>query len=57
MPGAAPIVKTVSTSPAQPFSEAIPLPAGAPDRGDVSVTLVNAQGVTVYEYRGQVGLK
>jgi len=57
LPGAAPIVKTVSTSPAQPFSEAIPLPAGAPDRGDVSVTLVNTQGKTIYEYRGQVGLK
>jgi hypothetical protein len=57
LPGAAPIVKPVSISPAQPFSEAIPLPAGAPDRGDVAVTLVNTQGVTVYEYRGQVGSK
>jgi hypothetical protein len=57
LPGAAPIAKPVSISPAQSFSEAIPLPAGAPARGDVSVTLVNSQGVTVYEYRGQVGLK
>jgi hypothetical protein len=57
LPGAAPIVKTVNISPAQPFSEAIPLPAGAPNRNDVSVTLVNTQGKTVYEYRGQVGLK
>ena len=35
LPGAAPIAKPVNISPAQPFSEAIPLPAGAPARGDV----------------------
>jgi len=57
LPGAAPIAKPVDISPAQPFSEAIPLPAGAPVRGEVSVSLVNAQGETVYEYRGQVDLK
>jgi hypothetical protein len=57
LPGAAPNVKPVNISPAQPFSEAIPLPAGAPDRGEVSVTLFDAQGKTVYEYRGQTSLK
>ena len=57
LPGAAPIVKPVNISPAQPFSEALPLPAAAPARGEIAVTLVNTQGMTIYEYRGQVGLR
>jgi hypothetical protein len=57
LPGAAAIIKPVTISPAQPFSEAILLSASAPDRGEVSVTLVNTQGVTIYEYRGEVSLK
>jgi hypothetical protein len=57
LPGAAPVAKPVNISPAQPFSEALPLPAGAPARDEITVTLVNTQGKPVYEYRGQVALK
>jgi hypothetical protein len=57
LPGAAPIAKAVTISPAEPFSAAIPLPADAAAPTEVTVTLVNAQGQTIYAYRGPIGVK
>ncbi|MGQ9489391.1 MAG: DUF5107 domain-containing protein [Anaerolineae bacterium] len=53
LPGMAPLTRDVALTPAQPFAEEIALAESAPAQGQVAVTLVDAQGRTLFEWRGQ----
>ncbi len=57
LPDAAPIAKPADISPALPFDEVIALPATVPAQGEVTVTLLDAQGRAVFEYRGPARLR
>lgn len=51
-PGAAPVVRQVSITPAQPFSEVIPASQGVQSADALSVTLVDGSRKAVFAYRG-----
>lgn len=57
LPGMAPLTRDVALTPAQPFAEEIALAESAPAQGQVAVTLVDAQGRTLFEWRGQAQLR
>lgn len=57
LPGVAPIVRPADISPALPFDEVIALPSAVPAQGPIGVTLVNAQGQTIFAYQGTARLR
>lgn len=57
LPGMAPLAQNVALTPAQPFVQEVTLADAAPAQGAVAVTLVDAQGRTLFEWRGQAQLR
>lgn len=57
LPGMAPLAQNVALTPAQPFVQEVTLAEAVPAQGAVAVTLVDAQGRTLFEWRGQAALR
>ncbi len=57
LPGMEPSVREVTISPAQPLVQEVALAEGVPAQGQVAVTLVDAQGRTLFEWQGQAALR
>jgi hypothetical protein len=57
VPGLDPVVRTVDTDPARPFTTEIPLAAGVPAQAAVAVTLINTAGETLLSSEAQVQLR
>jgi len=57
VPGMDPVVRTVDTDSARPFTTEIPLAAGVPTQAAVAVTLINTVGETLLSSTTQVQLR
>ncbi len=57
LPGADALVEAVDLSPARPFVRQVTLPDTTPAQGQVSVTLVDADGQVQFAYRGAAQLR
>ncbi len=57
LPGMASLTQDVAINPAQPFVREVTLADGVPAQGPVAVTVVDAQGRTLFEWQGQAQLR
>lgn len=57
LPGMEPSVRDVAISPAQPLVQEVMLAEGVPAQGQAAVTLLDAQGRTLFEWQGQAVLR